>query len=146
MKKLTIATLTALMLGTAQANYTVKVPLEAGQGGNLPNGSILISPNQVNQDSNPDGAAPEDENLEGEEPKRFCQYDGGTNWMEGDESGNNLPFYILYDNGPAYRSPDEAAQYGITRGVLMEEHIGYGKYYEACGSYPATPTPFVVDF
>lgn len=150
-RKAALFSILGLFSLVANAEYMVKIPLEQGQSGNLPNKSILISPNQVNQNSNPDGSTPEDENLEGEnlegeETERFCQYDGGSNWMEGEESGVNLPFYIRYDNGPGYRSPDEAAQYGITRGVFIEEHPGYGKYYEACGPYPATPTPFVENF
>ncbi|WP_286956108.1 MULTISPECIES: leucine-rich repeat domain-containing protein [unclassified Pseudomonas] len=43
MKQITIATLAALMLGTAQADYTLKFPLEQAQGGSLPNGSITIT-------------------------------------------------------------------------------------------------------
>lgn len=31
-----------LMIGTAQANYAFKIPLEESNGGGLPNGSILI--------------------------------------------------------------------------------------------------------
>lgn len=42
MKIITATTLTALMLGTSQAEYTVKIPLEQDQGGNLPSQSIQI--------------------------------------------------------------------------------------------------------
>ena len=48
MKKITIATLAALMLGTVQADYTIKQPLEQNQGGSLPNGSIRITSNWSN--------------------------------------------------------------------------------------------------
>lgn len=42
MKKITIAALATLMLGTVQADYTLKYPLEESRGGSLPNGSINI--------------------------------------------------------------------------------------------------------
>jgi|SRR3989344_2788824 len=42
MNKITIAALTMLTLGATQAEYTLKIPLEQNQGGNLPNGSIII--------------------------------------------------------------------------------------------------------
>lgn len=42
MRKITIAALTTLMLGTAQAEYIIKTPLEQSQGGSLPNGSIQL--------------------------------------------------------------------------------------------------------
>jgi hypothetical protein len=48
MRKITIATLATLMLGTAQADYTLKFPLEQAQGGTLPNGSIRITSNWSN--------------------------------------------------------------------------------------------------
>lgn len=45
MKKIIIAALTMLTLGATQAEYTLKIPLEQNQGGNLPNGSIQrVSP------------------------------------------------------------------------------------------------------
>lgn len=42
MKRITIVTLTALMLGATQADYMIKIPLEQAQGGSLPNSSINI--------------------------------------------------------------------------------------------------------
>lgn len=44
MKKITIATLTALMLGATQAEYGIIIPMEQSKGGALPNGSINITP------------------------------------------------------------------------------------------------------
>ena len=45
---LAISILVATATGTATAEYTVKVPLELNQGGNLPNGSIRITSNWSN--------------------------------------------------------------------------------------------------
>lgn len=42
MRKITIATLATLILGSTQAGYTLKVPLEQAQGGNLPHNSIFF--------------------------------------------------------------------------------------------------------
>ena len=42
MKRIIIATLATLMFGTAQADYTLKFPLEQAQGGFFPNGSIKL--------------------------------------------------------------------------------------------------------
>lgn len=52
MKKLTIAIATALTLGTVQAEYVIKQPLEQAQGGSLPHGSIQFStPNETIPDA-----------------------------------------------------------------------------------------------
>ncbi|MQT48826.1 hypothetical protein GHO40_19155 [Pseudomonas helleri] len=44
MKKIITALLTTLTLGVAQAEYIMKLPLQADQGGTLPQGSINIAP------------------------------------------------------------------------------------------------------
>ncbi|HFO1390972.1 hypothetical protein N5C93_13820 [Pseudomonas nitroreducens] len=49
MKEIIIATLTALTLGTTQAEYTIKQPLEQAQGGSLPNGSINVKTQRQEQ-------------------------------------------------------------------------------------------------
>lgn len=40
MKKLIFTSLTALAISTAHAGYTLKIPLEGGQGGSLPTGTV----------------------------------------------------------------------------------------------------------
>jgi len=46
MKIIKITTLTILIAGAAQADYSAKIPLESTAGGSLPNGSIKFTNNQ----------------------------------------------------------------------------------------------------
>ncbi|WP_124098423.1 hypothetical protein [Pseudomonas aeruginosa] len=57
MKIITATTLTALMLGTTQADYTMKIPLEQSQGGSLPDSSIILKPS--NDEPLPEAASTE---------------------------------------------------------------------------------------
>lgn len=50
MKKTTPAIITALIAGIAQAEYTIKIPLEYPQGGSLPTGTIIFDKSSIPND------------------------------------------------------------------------------------------------
>ena len=83
MKKLTIAIATALTLGTVQAEYVIKQPLEQHNGGALPDGTIIFKSNSTQ--------APITPTIE-------CQFElARTFWGAGTDSANDYIF--LYWGG-----------------------------------------------
>lgn len=86
MKKITIATLTALMLGATQAAYIVKVPLEQAQGGSLPSGSIQFGASS--EVLPPDiGTKPQKECIYQELDASWIEAPGNIYWYD-------TPYYI----------------------------------------------------
>lgn len=138
MKKIAIATLITLTLGSTQAEYVIKYPLEQSQGGSLPSGSIQFgAPRSAIPAIPPRTKTPTICSFSLESPAAY--------WIVIGIIGSSFHEYGIYNDLDVGLTPDKNNKYPseftdansevtYSRGAFVTPGAGDIKAYEICVS------------